>query len=97
MLQLRQLPPLAVLEPSLARNHSSCPAFGSGDLSRIGPLTGELRGRYGAASLPSISDYYSTRPFGPLQPLPPPPPPTTQRGFYDQEFAAVRLDNEGEI
>lgn len=96
MTQLRQLPPLSILEPTLARNHSACPVFGAGDATKMGPLTGELRGRYGSASLPNVSDHYNTRPFGPLPPLPPLPPPSTQRGFYDQEFASVRFDNDSD-
>ena len=65
---------------------------------------GSLKGSYGSACLPGVSDYYNTRPFGdaePVAPTPPVPapvaPPTggssnSQRGFYHQEFAWPRWD-----
>ncbi|CAG2053007.1 unnamed protein product [Timema podura] len=102
MLQLRQLPPMSVMEPELSRNHSVCPVFGAGDTARIGvskdysTRTGDLKGSYGSATLPHISDHYNTKPFGELEPIPPQPQQSTQRGFYNQEFAPLKLDNEGE-
>lgn len=97
--QLRQLPPMNVLEPELGHNFAVCPIFGSGDLSKLGVWNyntrrGELEGSYGTARLPCVADHYNTQPFGDLPPLPPPPPVSQQRGFYDQEFAALKLDNE---
>lgn len=99
MVQLRQLPPMAVLEPRLGKNYGVCPVFGSGDLSKFGgPLeynsrTGELIGTYGRARVSGISDHYNTQPFGELDPLPPLPPVSSIRSFYDQEFPPLRLDD----
>jgi F/Y-rich N-terminus/PHD-zinc-finger like domain len=95
MTQLRALPPLTILEPQLGRNYSVCPAFGSGDLSKLCERkigrNGDLKGVFGAATLGGVSDYYNTRPFGDGLPVPPLPVPSTQRGFYHQEFAWPRL------
>lgn len=102
MTQLRQLPPMSVLEPALSRNYAVCPIFGSGDLTKIGmsrdysTRQGDLKGTFGVAHLAHVSDHYNTQPFGDLPPLPPQPPVSTQRGFYDQEFAALKLENDGE-
>lgn len=99
MSQLRQLQPMAVLEPLLGRNYGVCPIFGSGDLSKIGTQrdyntrTGDLTGSYGAASLQGTADHYNTQPFGELEPSPAQQAPSTQRGFYDQEFAPLKLDD----
>jgi histone-lysine N-methyltransferase MLL3 len=102
MTQLRQLPPMSVLEPALSRNYAVCSIFGSGDLTKIGTSRdyttrqGDLKGTFGAAHLAHVSDHYNTQPFGDLPPLPPQPAVSTQRGFYDQEFAALKLENDGE-
>ena len=99
MIQLRQLQPMAVLEPLLGKNFNVCPIFGSGDLTKFGgPVdyntrTGELTGYYGRARVHGISDHYNTRPFGDLDPLPPLPQTPTQRNFYDQEFPPLKLDD----
>lgn len=99
MTQLRQLQPMAVLEPLLGRNYGVCPIFGSGDLMKIGSQkdyntrTGDLVGLNGSSTLPGISDHYNTQPFGELEPLPPQQPASTQRGFYDQEFPPLKLDD----
>jgi len=99
MAQLRQLQPMPVLEPYLGRNYGVCPIFGCGDLTKIGILTdynartGDLIGNYGSTRLAGISDRYNTQPFGELDPLPPQQPSTTQRGFYDQEFPPLKLDD----
>jgi len=102
MTQFRQLPPMSVLEPALSRNYAVCSIFGSGDLTKIGMTRdystrqGDLKGTFGVAHLAHVSDHYNTQPFGDLPPLPPQPPVSTQRGFYDQEFAALKLENDGE-
>lgn len=99
MIQLRQRQSMAVLEPFLSRNYGVCPIFGSGDLAKISgqkdynTRTGELIGLYGSASFPGISDHYNTQPFGELDPLPTQQPVSTQRGFYDQEFPPLKLDD----
>lgn len=99
MVQLRQLPPMAVLEPRLGKHYGVCPVFGSGDLSKFGgrteynSRTGELIGTYGKARVTGISDHYNTQPFGELEPLPPLPPVSSIRSFYDQEFPPLRLDD----
>lgn len=99
MIQLRQLPPMSVLEPLLGRNYGVCPIFGSGELAKIGmqkdynTRTGDLTGVYGAATLLGISDHYNTQPFGELEPSTPQQPASTQRGFYDQEFPPLKLDD----
>ena len=84
------LPPLAVLEPQLGRNYSVGSVYGAGDANdRRRNRT--LRGVYGAATLQSVADYYSTQPFGDGLPLPVVPVASSgngsQRGFYHQEFA----------
>lgn len=99
MTQLRQLQPMVVLEPLLGRNYGVCPIFGCGDLVKIGSQKdynariGDLIGNYGSASLPGISDHYNTQPFGELSPLSPQQLSTTQRGFYEQEFPPLKLDD----
>jgi len=55
---------------------------------------GDLVGTYGKATLPNVTDYYHTKPFGKLSPIPPVPPVSSQRGFYDQEFAPLKLESE---
>jgi len=100
MTQLRQLPPMNVLEPALSRNYAVCSIFGSGDLTKIGTSRdyttrqGDLKGTFGGAHLAHVSDHYNTQPFGDLPPLPPQPTVSTQRGFYDQEFATLKLEND---
>lgn len=99
MIQLRQLPAMASSEPLLSKNFGVCPIYGSGNLMKIGSLKdyntrmGDLTGTYGHASLASISDHYNTQPFGDLEPLAPPPPVSTQRGFYEEEFPPLKLDD----
>ncbi|XP_011303059.1 histone-lysine N-methyltransferase 2C isoform X3 [Fopius arisanus] len=99
MVQLRQLPQMTVLEPLLGRNYGVCPIFGSGDLSKIGnqrdynTRTGDCSGVYGVARLLGVSDHYNTHPFGEQEPSTPQQPASTQRGFYDQEFPPLKLDD----
>lgn len=95
------LPPLTVQEPQLGQltTGAGSALFGAGDLTPLKkdrPYNpgGLLKGTYGAATLPGISDYYNTRPFGDASPVPhqqpqaPTATPTgsSQRGFYHQEF-----------
>ncbi|XP_063990116.1 histone-lysine N-methyltransferase 2C-like isoform X3 [Diachasmimorpha longicaudata] len=99
MVQLRQLPQMTVLEPLLGRNFGVCPIFGSGDLPKIGTQreyntrTGDCTGVYGVARLLGVSDHYNTQPFGEQEPSTPQQPTSTQRGFYDQEFPPLKLDD----
>ncbi|KAF6206910.1 hypothetical protein GE061_018146 [Apolygus lucorum] len=93
MLQLRQIPTtMTICEPNLTYNFTGSPVFGSGDLSKVNSCTrlGELRGTYGNAYLPHENDYYNTIPFGDLPPKAP-SAPSTQRGFYNEEFAPLKL------
>ncbi|XP_050507765.1 histone-lysine N-methyltransferase 2C-like isoform X1 [Diabrotica virgifera virgifera] len=97
--QLRQLPGITVSEPVLNRNHGIVSLFGSGDMSKLGTKGystqfGDLDGKYGYAELPGYSDFYSTKPYGDLDPIPEKPPSSTQRGFYDQEFPLIRFDTD---
>ncbi|KAK9512092.1 hypothetical protein O3M35_000594 [Rhynocoris fuscipes] len=94
MHQLRQTPALSICEPNLTYNFTGSPVFGSGDLSKVNSSTrfGELRGTYGNASLPHENDHYNTLPFGDLPPRAP-TAPSTQRGFYNEEFAPLKLQS----
>ncbi|XP_056641929.1 histone-lysine N-methyltransferase 2C-like isoform X3 [Diorhabda sublineata] len=97
--QLRQLPPITVSEPILNRNFGIVPLFGSGDMSKIDTKEystqfGDLEGTYGHAELPGYTDFYSTKPYGDLDPIPEKLPASTHRGFYDQEFPLIRFDTE---
>ncbi|KAG5897188.1 hypothetical protein JTB14_022544 [Gonioctena quinquepunctata] len=97
--QLRQLPSMNVSEPNLNRNYGVVPVFGSGDMSKLGTTDyssqiGDLVGTYGNAELPGFSDFYFTKPYGDLDPLPEKTPASTQRGFYDQEFPLIRFDTD---
>ncbi|EAA05242.4 AGAP011192-PA [Anopheles gambiae str. PEST] len=98
--QLRQLPQMQILEPQLPRNYGVCSVFGTGDLSKFTNLkgysiaTGDLTGRYGDAQIPSIADFYNTKPFGVKDPPPEPTPVSVHRGFYDQEFAPIKFETE---
>lgn len=99
MIQLRQLPAMQIQEPLLGKNYGVCPIFGSGDLSKVGVSKdynhlGDLTGDFGSAEIPNIADFYNTKPFGENEPIPEKPPVSTQRGFYDQEFSPIRLDND---
>lgn len=61
--QLRTLPPMVVSEPILNKNFGVVPAFGCGDLVKLGckeydSRFGDLKGSYGNAEVPGFSDYY---------------------------------------
>uniref|UniRef100_A0A182T594 Uncharacterized protein n=1 Tax=Anopheles maculatus TaxID=74869 RepID=A0A182T594_9DIPT len=98
--QLRQLPPMQILEPQLPRNYGVCSVFGTGDLSKFTNLkgysiaSGDLTGSYGDAHIPSVADFYNTKPFGIKDPPPEPTPVSIHRGFYDQEFAPIKFEME---
>ncbi|CAB3379589.1 Hypothetical predicted protein [Cloeon dipterum] len=96
MPQVRQLPSLNVLEPELGRNYAVCPVFGAGDLAKLVPHAhnGTLIGRFGKANIPSVSDFYNTKPFGDLPQIQPDTPTSSQNGFYDQEFAPLKLESD---
>lgn len=100
LIQLRLLPALQIQEPMLCKNYGVCPVFGSGDLSKIGVSRdyniqfGDLSGEFGSAKIPNTADFYNTKPFGEDDPIPEKPPASTQRGFYDQEFSPIRLEND---
>ncbi|KAF5285410.1 hypothetical protein FQA39_LY16664 [Lamprigera yunnana] len=99
LIQLRSLQPMIVQEPQLNRNFGTVPIFGSGDLSKVGTNTcdlrlGDLSGCYGNAVFPGFSDYYSSKPYGDAEPAQEKSSSSTQRGFYDQEFPPIKFDTE---
>ncbi|XP_052740662.1 histone-lysine N-methyltransferase 2C isoform X2 [Bicyclus anynana] len=101
MAQLRLLPAMQIQEPALTTNFAVCPLFGSGDLTKLKNkdydiLKGDLLGDFGNAKIPSVADYYNTKPFGDEEPLPEKPASSTQRGFYDQEFQPIVFDEDPE-
>ncbi|XP_063696250.1 histone-lysine N-methyltransferase 2C-like isoform X2 [Culicoides brevitarsis] len=96
--QIRQLPPMQVLEPLLPRNYNVCAMHGTGDLSKFSTqknysfINGDLVGEFGKAELPSVGDYFNIKPFGYKDPVPKAIPVSTQWGFYDAEFPIIRFD-----
>lgn len=101
MVQLRQLPHMQILEPTLCRNFGVGPVYGTGDLSKMGSVKdysiteGDLEGEYGSAELPNVGDFYNTKPFGTKSPLNDNGSSTsTHYGFYDQEFPPMSFDVE---
>lgn len=101
MLQIKSLPQMQILEPLLPKNYGVCPIFGSHDLQKINSLkkynttSGELQeGFFGNGELSNISDFYNTKPFGPLEPKIEKAPTSTQRGFYDAEFPPIKFDDD---
>lgn len=98
MVQLRALQPMQILEPLLPKNYSVCSIFGVNDSASAKRashnVNGELVGKYSNASLPNVSDFYNTEPFGCKEPIVELPPSSTQRGFYDQEFSPLKFDEE---
>ncbi|XP_075971400.1 uncharacterized protein LOC142973507 isoform X2 [Anticarsia gemmatalis] len=99
MVQLRSMPAMQIQEPALTTNFAVCPLFGSGDLTKLKNkdydiLKGDLTGEFGNAKIPSVADYYNTKPFGEEEPLPEKPTTTTQRGFYDSEFPPIVFDED---
>lgn len=100
MIQIKSLPQMQILEPLLPKNFGVCAIYGSQDLHKVNSLkryntkSGELSGCFGKGELSSISDFYNTKPFGPLEPKVEKVPTSTQRGFYDQEFPPIKFDDE---
>lgn len=100
MIQLRQLPPVGIVEPDLGHSYNICPVFGAGDYSKLNVKGydlrfGDLSGMIGRCSLKSGSDYYNTKPFGKIVAPPAEKSPPSHRGFYNQEFAAPRTSLYG--
>ena len=92
MSQLKNLPPVATVEPRLHHFYNACPMIGCGEMPKtfgydLDTKFGGLEGGYGNASLPNEGDYYNTMPFGPEPPVPNIKTVTiTTKGFYNQEF-----------
>lgn len=104
VVQLRQLPPMPIVEPELCRNYGICNPFGAGDLSKLnsvkdyGLAMGDLSGTYGCAELETDCDFYNTMPFGEKTAVKAPPAKnSTHYGFYDQEFSQLFFDVEDEL
>jgi len=100
MAQLRQLPPINIMEPQLDKNFSSSNVFGTGDYSKLGSKgydlrLGDLEGSFGCAKVQNENDFYETKPFGLEYPRSPVKPGPTHRGFYTQEFAYPRIFSHG--
>lgn len=98
MSQLRQLPPIGIAEPELGRNYNICGVPGMGDMSKLhgrnyNKNQGDLLGEIGNSRIRGESDYYNTFPFGTEDSAEreKKPPFSTQRGFYNQEFASPRM------
>lgn len=101
MVQLKLMPPMQILEPTLNRNYSICTAFGAGDLSKFGSdpeynISGSLKNEYGRAELENTADHYNTKPFGCKSPLSEQHNSSTHYGFYDQEFSPIKFTNDDE-
>lgn len=102
MTQLKNMPPMQILEPKLNRNYSVCSAFGSGDLNKFGSecdysiISGDLKNQYGRAELDNVADHYNTKPFGCKSPLSQQQSSTTHYGFYDQEFSPIKFSSDDE-
>ncbi|GFY42913.1 hypothetical protein TNIN_142091 [Trichonephila inaurata madagascariensis] len=89
MNKLTNLPPLRILEPTIQPNYSAIPIYGAGDLN---VKEHQLKGKYGSATIPGQSDFYTCYPYTKESPastaiLPPSSPP--YRGFYNQEFPGM--------
>jgi len=98
MSQLRQLQPIGIAEPELGRNYNICGVPGMGDMSKLHTRhysrhTGDLVGEIGNSRVRGEADYYYTFPFGTevAEREKKPQSTSTQRGFYNQEFAAPRM------
>lgn len=96
MLQMRQLPSLQILEPLLNKNFGVSPPFGSGDLSclcnKMTNSHSQLSGEFGKAVLNNAAEHVGKSDS--KTPLPEQISVSTQRGFYDQEFPPVKIEND---
>lgn len=97
MVQLKCMPPMQILEPTLNRNYAACSAFGAGDLNKFNSECeysinfGDLKNDYGRAELESVADHYNTKPFGCKSPVSEQYNASTHYGFYDQEFSPIKF------
>ena len=102
MSQLKNLPPVATVEPRLHHFYNACPMVGCGEMPKtfgydLDTKFGGLEGCYGNASLPNEGDYYNTMPFGPEPPVPNIKTVTiTAKGFYNQEFEPKSHDKKNQ-
>lgn len=102
MVQLKMMPAMQILEPTLSRNYSVCPAYGAGDLAKFGLdldysiNRGDLRNDFGQAELPNTADHYNTKPFGCKSPFTEQHNSSTHYGFYDQEFSPIKFNTDDE-
>lgn len=102
MVQLKCMPPMQILEPTLNRNYSICSAFGSGDLNKFGSerdynvICGDLKHDFGQAELENVADHYNTQPFGCKSPMSEQHSSSTHYGFYDQEFSPIKFSSDDE-
>lgn len=100
MNQLKLMPPMQILEPTLNRNYLICTAYGAGDLGKFGSdrdrvlVSGDLKNGYGRAELENTSDHYNTKPFGSKSPLSEQHNSSTHYGFYDQEFSPIKFNTD---
>lgn len=100
MVHIKALPQMQILEPLLPKNYGVCPIFGCTELNKLSISkrynisSGELLGNYGNSELPSVSDFYNTKPFGTVCAKSEQAPLSTQRGFYDQEFPPIKFEEE---
>jgi histone-lysine N-methyltransferase MLL3 len=98
MTQLRQLPPIGIVEPKLSHTHNVCPVFGTGDFSKLNTKDystrlGDLNGTFGHCLQLSGVDFYGSKPFGKNMASSKTPPASSHRGFYHQEFASPKTSS----
>ena len=97
MTQLRAMPPLTVMEPTVFPNFNVCAMYGAGELPKLGRpghdhRTGKLVGKSGSQVVKDNQDYYETKPLGRSLPVMPPlKAPPTARGFYSSEFPPPKI------
>ena len=96
MTQLRTMPALTIMDPSVYSNFNVCPIYGSGEITKLGRpdhdhRNGKLEGTYGKLKVKDSFDYYDTKPFGPTLPIIPPLKPSSTRGFYSMEFPPPKI------
>ncbi|RWS24927.1 histone-lysine N-methyltransferase 2C-like isoform X5, partial [Leptotrombidium deliense] len=97
--QLRSLPAMHIVEPTIRPNYNVCPVFGTPDLNA---KESSLRGTYGQGYANSVVDFYSPDTFGNKSSPVTKPLETSNlnssrqinpnsRGFYNQEFSKGTL------